>query len=193
MKKRVAISSLPKHETNPFIEKALINVEEKKVTKKRFVKGTRGIEQAIVNRDGEVTGETAFLQYVEVDEEKFAKLYISQFASFFDLTKPAIRVFGYILTQLIPNKDYIYIELGGAMKYTGYKNKNSIIEGLTALCRVGIIARSDMHLRYFINPLVVFNGNRVTFAKTYVKRRTKKNKKEEDKNQMILPFSEDFE
>lgn len=181
--KRLAISSLPKHYQNPFVDGAIEQINENVIRKKRFVKGTRGVEQTIVNRDGEITGHTAFLQLVEVDEDKFAKLYISQFAAFFELSKPAIRVFGYVLTQLIPNKDFVYVILEDVMEYTGYKSKNSIIEGLTLLCQAGILARSNTYLKYFINPLVVFNGDRVTFAKTYVRKHKNKGI---DKSQLSL-------
>jgi|ASRO01.1.fsa_nt_gi hypothetical protein len=184
--KRLDLKSLPKHVNNPFVENAIKRVEENTVSKKRFLKGSKGVEQTIINRDGEITGHTAFLQQVEVDEDKFAKLYLSQFSAFFDLTKPAIRVFGYIMTQLIPNKDHVFIVLDDATKYTSYKTKNSVIEGLTRLCEVGILARTTTSFKYFINPLVFFNGNRVTFAKTYVRKRKKKI--EEDKLQGKMPF-----
>ena len=42
--------------------------------------------------------------------------------------------------------------------------------GFASLVKAGIIARSEMPNMYFINPLIVFNGNRITFAKTYIKK-----------------------
>ena len=169
------IKDLPKYKENPFVESAIQKVEENTVSKKRFIKGTKGVEQVIVNSDGEITGSTAFLQMVEVDEDKFAKLYLSQFAAFWDLSKPAIRVFGYIITCcLIPNKDIFYVDQKEAMEYTGYSSERYILTGLSVLCEHGIIARSNNSYKYFINPLVVFNGNRVTFAKTYVRKKSLK-------------------
>lgn len=180
------IKDLPKYTENPFVEKAIEQVDENTVQKKRFIKGTKGIEQTIINSDGEVTGQTAFLQQIEVDEDKFAKLYLSQFASFWDLSKPAIRVFGYIITNcLIPNKDIFYVDKEEALQYTGYSSERYILTGLSVLCEHGIIARSTNSYKYFINPLVVFNGNRITFAKTYVKKRRTK---EKDPNQREIDW-----
>jgi hypothetical protein len=70
------------------------------------------------------------------------------------------------------------------LSYTRYTHANSVLSGLAVLVECGIIARSDSHFKYFINPLVVFNGDRVTFAKTYVKR--KKDKEKTDRSQLDL-------
>ncbi len=177
---------------NPFLASAIEKIEENTISKKRFIKGSKGVQQTIINNNGEITGETAFLQHIEVDEEKFAKLYLSQFTAFWDLNKASMRVFGYLLSILQPKQDTVYFNMKRALEYTRYSSSKYVISGLSDLCKHGIIARSDTPYLYFINPLVFFNGDRVTFAKTYV-RKKKYNKKTEDKNQMILPFSEDFE
>ena len=67
------------------------------------------------------------------------------------------------------------------MTYTEYKTKESVYQGLAQLLKAEIIARGPSDSFYFINPLVAFNGNRVTYAKTYVKK-----KKEKDPNQTNL-------
>jgi hypothetical protein len=185
------IKELPKYQHNPFLENAIQKVEENTVSKRRFIKGGKGVEQSIVNDHGEITGTTAFLQQIEVDEDKFAKLYLSQFSAFWDLSKPAIKVFGHIITNcLIPNKDEFYFNMDEALEYTRYTSNRYILTGLASLCEHDIIARSNMAYKYFINPLVVFNGNRVTFAKTYIR---KKKKTIEDKNQMSIPGFEGSE
>lgn len=182
------ISNAPVFEENPFIEKAIEQIEENTSTKKRFLRGSKGVESmSIVDSGGTVRGFQAFMQFVEVDEDKFAKLYISQFAAFWELDKAAIRVFGYILNNLVPNKDIVYVDIDEALKYTGYNAKKTIFAGLATLVSLGVIARSTNHMKYFINPLMFFNGDRVTFAKTYIKKRKGKI---EDKNQLSISFSE---
>jgi len=44
---------------------------------------------------------------------------------------------------------------------------------LTSLLNNDIIARGKTDYRYYINPMIAFNGNRITFAKTYVKKQKK--------------------
>lgn len=180
------IGNHPKHQENPFIEKAIDEIEFKKKTQVVH-SGNRSVIQHIVNDNGEPSGHTAFLRYVEVDDEQFAKVFLSQFAAFWDLTKPAIRVFGYILNQLKPDSDRFIFKMPEALKYTKYSTEASVFSGLSNLIECGMIARSTYDFEYFINPLVVFNGSRVTFAKTYVRK-----KKNEDPNQYKL-FRNDME
>ena len=71
--------------------------------------------------------------------------------------------------------------------YKIFKQK-PIYEGLAGLINAKIIARGYNEYTYFINPLVAFNGDRVSYVKTYVKKR-----KPEDKNQLSLSFSESKE
>ena len=57
------------------------------------------------------------------------------------------------------------------LSYIGYKTKKPIYEGLANLLAAEIIARGRADNLYFINPLITFNGNRVTCAKSYIKRK----------------------
>ncbi|GAA4461113.1 hypothetical protein GCM10023189_36440 [Nibrella saemangeumensis] len=181
------ITDLPAHDENPFIDKAVKDV--KIIQRQQIIHPKNRDEiQMITSSDGEVTGYSAFMRYIEVDEEKFAKLYISQLTAFWELNKQAMRVFSYILTVIKPKQDTFLFEMDECLKYTGYASEQSVFLGLTALIEAGIIARSNRHYKYFINPLVVFNGDRVAFTKMYVKK-----KKEKDKgspNQLDLFQSE---
>jgi hypothetical protein len=165
---------------NPFVERAIEDI--KIVQKTQLIRPQNGKEiQLIVNSgSGEIAGHTAFMRYVEVDEEQFAKVYLSQFAAFWELTRPAIRTFGYILTRLKPKEDFFYFDMEDCMTYTKYTHRNNILTGLACLIECGIIARSSKSYKYFINPLVVFNGNRVSFAKTYIKKKKEANKAQLD-------------
>lgn len=176
------VRDFEEYHENPFIEKA---IDEIKVVKKTQVLRTENKAeiQMIVNGDGEVEGYSAFMRFIEVDEERFAKIYLNQFGAFWDLSKPAIRVFGYIISILKPKQDSFIFDMDACLEYTKYSTEKSVFEGLSALISGGIIARSNKHYKYFINPLVVFNGNRVTFAKTYIKK-----KKDSLKGQMTLPL-----
>lgn len=177
------LTTFEEHQDNPFVEKAIEDIRVIKRTKTIRPKG-RGEIQMIINDNGEVTGHSAFMQFIEVDEEKFAKLYLSQLSAIWELSKPAIKVFSYILTQLRPKEDIFFFDMDHCLSYTKYNGANSVFSGLSELIGAGIIARTKHHYKYFINPLVVFNGERVTFAKTYIKKKTKIL----DPNQLELEF-----
>lgn len=179
------ISDFEQHRDNPFVEQAISEITP---VRKMIMTSPDdpSAKKAIVNYDtGEVEGHTAFMKYIEVDEQKFAKLYLSQFVNFWDLGKPALRVFGYIFSNIKPNSDRFTFRLDQCLEYTGYKGAHSVFRGLADLIKHGIIARSRYADEYFINPLIAFNGSRVTFAKTYVKKKRAK-KQREDENQMDL-------
>lgn len=177
------LASYDKHEKNPFVERAIEEVNGHIVKKYKTASKTdqRATLQAIDPKTGEFIGHTTFVRQIEVDEDKFTKIYLSQFSAFFDLKTQGVRVFGYIMTKLIPGHDTFQFFLKEALKYTGYKTKESIYQGLAQLVAAEIIARTEHDVIYFINPLVAFNGNRVTYAKTYVKK-----KKEKDPDQLNM-------
>jgi hypothetical protein len=109
------------------------------------------------------------------------------------LNRPSIKVFGYILDKcLLPNRDDFFITYEEAQQYTGYQSLNVIRTGLSGLVENSIIARSTSPYRYFLNPLVVFNGDRVSFAETYIrKRKPKIDKKSSEYNLKINFETED--
>jgi intergrase/recombinase len=157
---------------NPFIEKAINEINDNIVKKYKNATGTdkKAILQAFDPKTGEMLGHTTFVRQIEVDEDQFTKVYLSQFHSFFDLGTQGIRVFGYIMSKLIIGQDMFIFILNDVMEYTKYTSKSSVFIGIGQLLKAEIIARGPSDSLYYINPLVIFNGNRVTYARTYVKK-----------------------
>ncbi|WP_373747986.1 replication/maintenance protein RepL, partial [Kaistella sp.] len=183
-----ALTNFEFNKENPFLKQALevINQNVAKKYKTATKTSEKAILQAFDPNTGDMLGHTQFIRQIEVDEEQFAKLYLSRFSAFFDLKPQAIKVFGYILNQLIPNKDEFVFILEDCLEYTEYKSENSVRIGLTNLLENQMIARGKTEFLYFINPMVVFNGNRITFAESYVKR--KKKPEVENPDQLKLDF-----
>ena len=71
-----------------------------------------------------------------------------------------------------------------------YKSDKAIYKGLAELVQSEIIARGPNEYNWFINPLIVFNGDRVSFTKTYVRKKTlaaqKKKKQRNDSYHLVL-------
>lgn len=180
------IRKFNKNYENPFLKQALEQISNNVVKKYRSATktGQSAVLQAIDPNTGEFVGHTQFIRQIEVDEEQFTKVYLSQFSAFWNLNTQAIRVFGYIMTKLIPKQDMFIFLLEECLDYTGYKNHRSIHQGISSLLQSEIIARGPADNLYFINPMVAFNGDRVTFAQTYVK----KQKSKIPQNQSSLDF-----
>ena len=165
------ITDFEKNRENPFLKEAVQQIQSGIVKKYKNTSGTsRGAILQAVNSEGELVGHTSFIRQIEVDEQQFTKIYLSQFSAFFELNSQSIKVFGYIMTKLMPKQDFFIFDLEECLEYTGYKSGQSVYNGLSGLIGSSIIARGKKDYLYFINPMVFFNGDRVTFAKTYVKK-----------------------
>jgi hypothetical protein len=88
------------------------------------------------------------------------------------------------MTKLMPKQDIFNFFMDECLEYTNYNSEKSVYIGLASLLENKIIARGRNDTMYFINPMVAFNGDRVTFAKTYVKKQ--EGKKKSDPNQINL-------
>lgn len=167
----LSLSDAPKFDVNPFLVEAIPIVEEKTVYKMKC--GTRTDEKGIVTTLDNNTGEvfqTSFLRRMEVDEDRFAKVYLENVALMHELNTPGIRVFSYFIKTAKPNSAEVIFRLEDCMEYCKYKSKATIYKGLAELINAQIIARGWADNIYFINPLVFFNGNRVVFATEYIRR-----------------------
>lgn len=192
-KKALSVVDFEKNKENPFLKEAVEQIQQNIVKKYRNASGTSqtAILQA-VDSDGQVLGHTSFIRQIEVDEEQFTKIYLSQFSAFWELKTQAIRVFGYIMTKLVPKQDMFYFFIDECMEYTQYKSEKSIYIGLASLLDCNIIARGRADSLYYINPMIAFNGDRVTFAKTYVKK-TKGNQIKDPNQLDLLDQIKEFE
>ena len=76
------------------------------------------------------------------------------------------------------------------MEYTKYKSEKAIYKGLAELVAAEVIARGPADNLWFINPLIVFNGDRASYTREIIKKKRTQPKKEEDKNQLSIGFEE---
>lgn len=162
------LSDFEMNRENPFAKQALVNIGNALITKP--VKGTNKDEAAIlkgIDQNGEILGDTVFIRNKTVDSEGFAKFFLSGFKAFYELKPASIKVFSFILSQLKPNQDEFLFFIDDCREATGY-SQASIFRALGELCSAEIIARGRSELQYYVNPMVCFNGDRVTFATTYI-------------------------
>ncbi|MCI1189866.1 RepA protein [Hymenobacter sp. DH14] len=170
------LTDYPSNRENPFLEKA---VAEMKVSVKRqsIKPRNRGAETSLVLVDdlGEEHGEAIFVRQVEVDEAGFTKIFREGLARFSGLSMRGTKVWLYICDQLKPGSTSVHFMHSQCLEHTGYKSRSNVMSGLAELLEASIIARSEESSLYFINPMVMFNGNRITFAKSYVRKQITKN------------------
>ena len=158
---------------NPFCFETELKIE----TRKRNLTVSRGAE-LIERKD---TSKTYFANIVhtqDVDKEEFIKLYTSQIKAYFDLTKTAYKVFFIFLRiyQDAIGKDHFYLSCKKAMslaeKIDHFILSESIFyRGIKELIEKRIIAKTNEKNWYFINPAIVFNGDRARFVSEIIKKK----------------------
>ena len=156
------------NKSNPFAKQAIVNIGEALVS--RSVKTANKDEAALlkaVDNQGQLLGNTVFIRTRVVDSETFAKVYKQGFQAFADLKPSTLSVFQFIIQCLRPDRDDFFFFVEDAMESTGY-SKMTIYRALGELCNKNIIARGRTEEQYYINPMYVFNGDRVTFAQTWI-------------------------
>ncbi|WP_261847936.1 hypothetical protein [Pectobacterium araliae] len=158
---------------NPFCFETELKIE----TRKKNIIVSRGTE-LIERKD---TSKSYFANIVhtqEVDKEEFIKLYTSQIKAYFDLTKTAYKVFFIFLRiyQDAIGKDHFYLSCKKAMslaeKIDHFVLSESIFyRGIKELIEKCIIAKTNEKNWYFINPAIVFNGDRARFVSEIIKKK----------------------
>ena|SRR5665647_894135 len=139
------------------------------VFKERTVKvGTS--RELVDTTTGELSNVNAIYQKKIVDSERFAKIYLDGLAQTFGLSKTALRVFQVILRSCEKDTDQIYLNFTAASKIDESMIERTYHRGLLELLKAGFIAYSDLSNKFWINPHLFFNGDRVRFITEYVKR-----------------------
>ena len=164
MEKRITrLTSSLKYETNPFIEDGILKIDK---GKKTIIAG--GTKDVMVNsQTGEITGMALLHRVKVIDKNQFVKIYIDEVKSLFDLSKTGIRAFNYILTCMRMNEGQIYLNIHELVKYAEWSNTTQAYKGLGELIANKIIAPSVQPNIWFINPNVIFNGDRIAFIREF--------------------------
>lgn len=177
----VKVRGAVRHTKNPFAE-GLLTIKKGKST---IISGNT--KKVLVDTNtGEIEGVALLHRYKTVDREQFVKLFVAEVSSLFDLSKSGLKVFGYILHIIPVNKDEIFIHMPDLVTYCGWTQYNTAYKGLGELMANKIIAMSAKHGHWFINPNILFNGDRIAFIKEYSIKHAKQEKTQ------LNAFNEDF-
>lgn len=150
---------------NPFIDETMIHIE--KGTKTIMVTN-REHDLLVDSSTGSVKGVTMLAVHKKVDKAQFMKVFYEGFRRLYDLSKSAIRVFGFIVETMkdSPNKDTFLIDFELCKSETRYSRK-TINSGIAELIGNGFIARGPNPYIYYVNPTIFFNGDRLVLMESY--------------------------
>ena len=159
-----------RYESNPFMQNLTKQVLKKTniQTRKTEIRSLKAENKALVmGFSGEIDESAAlYVQHNAVEKKQFVKLFGAGIALMNDLDKSSTKLFIEILTYVQNNKgtDLIFINQSktSLSRPTFYKAINQLIEKK-------LIALGEAPGMYWLNPIFLWNGNRLRFVQEFVK------------------------
>ncbi|EFN8977098.1 replication protein, partial [Escherichia coli] len=139
---------------------------------------------ALVNENtGEHVGNGGFFQAMEVDKTQFVKLYVDGVSAIEGLSSSGKKVFKILYLAIRDNKDTDTILMSYDIVDQDIVkiSRTTYFKGMKELADKKFIAETMVQNYYFINPDYMFNGDRLTFMKTYYLSSSNSNKPSNNK------------
>jgi hypothetical protein len=101
------------------------------------------------------------------DKKEFIKVFRESIKTILQLSATAQKILWYIMDSLPINKNVVVITNDACMDACGFKNRKSVRDGIIELLDKNILTRSSVKYKYWVNPIVMFNGDRIEFIREY--------------------------
>ena len=98
-----------------------------------------------------------------VDKASYTKLFKGGTTTLLAMSEPATRMLYYIIENMVVHKDEVCILQEDYLRYAGYKAKSRLTyyRAVEGLLKANVIARrTGMSSCYWVNPNILFNGDR---------------------------------
>ena len=158
-----------KHTKNPFLPDTVQNTKGGV----RKIAGSQKDRMMVVSEStGEMlAGGVGFWQFQEVDKTQFLKIYINGVKAITELSSAGAKVFEILYRELQEHKDkdQVYLSYKTIDQEITPISRDTFNRGMTNLIEKKFIAESQIQSLYFINPDFIFNGDRLSLVKTFIK------------------------
>lgn len=162
---------LTKYKENPFLMEASHNTKGGV----RKIEGRTEDRLMVVSEDtGERLGGAGFFKFEEVDKTQFIKLYVNGVKAITELSSAGTKVFEVLYREVQNNKDNDKVFLAFDLVDQNLVKiaRATFYRGMRELINKNFIAETTVVNCYYINPDYIFNGDRLSFVKSYVKKST---------------------
>lgn len=158
-----AIQDFPMADISPY--EGSLNKRLNECTKQRVL-GFGNARVELERYQKNVAARLALTQ--KVDRETFIKVFRESLQYIAKLSRTAQAVLWYVMNNLPKDKGYVIIDNSTVMDYCAFKTRKSVRDAVIELLEKNILTKSTVHKKYWVNPLVMFNGNRITYSKEYI-------------------------
>lgn len=163
------LSKLSKYDSNPYIKGVLTFIKDKN-TKVATYKVPDPNNLLLDVPTGELKPVYNVIHTKnKVDVQQYNKLYVTGISKLFDLTKPEQKVLKYIFSKLEKDKDWIYFSIKDCKQDCEYTSNQIVHLAISGLIKKEIIARTLESHKLWINPTIMFNGDRMIVINEYIK------------------------
>ena len=158
------IRKFEEYDKNPFVSDMVNHVTLN--SKDKVAKWTTRTGTFITENDGKENDVYIGIRK-RVDSESYTKIYKNTLHDMLGFSEGCLRLIVYIAEKLEKESLQIDFYIEDCMAVTGL-GMTTIYRGLTELLKKDVIARkSQRSYIYFINPIVLFNGNRLNVLRQY--------------------------
>lgn len=103
-----------------------------------------------------------------VDKATFIKVFKDSIKTIMQLSTTAQKILWYVMDNIPQNKPFVFIDYADCMDRCGFKTPKSVRDGIIELLNKELLLRSTVLKKYWVNPMVLFNGNRIVFINEYI-------------------------
>jgi len=160
----VGLRSAPSYKENPFIAGSLVQVKGRK---KNYSVASDAM--TLTDKQGVVQGVVQHSITRIIDDSLFVKVFADGIAGIYDLSKPGSKVFRFLFdeVQKNPNQDRMYLYFMDALEEPYCIPKTAFFKGMSELLTKGFLAKSANPNMFFLNPAMMWNGDRFRFVQEY--------------------------
>ena len=162
------IKDIPYNSSNPFtkevIEVALENTVKGRVKRRERVINI-GVKPEV--EELEINPGIYFKETEFVDRASYTKVYHNYLKLSMGIGESAAKLYELIPRMIPKDADEIYIDAGTACHYLDC-SKRTYHRAMRELLKARLLMKGTRINRYFIHPLLMFNGDRVTYIKNWI-------------------------
>ena len=158
------VRSAPAHKENPFLGGSLAKVKGRK---KNYTVASGAM--TLTDKTGAVQGAVQHTITRIVDDTQFVKVFSDGVAGMYDLGRPGTKVFRFLFdeVQKNPNQDRMHLYFMDALEDPWCIPKTTFFKGMAELLEKGFLAKSSNPNMFFLNPSMMWNGDRFRFVQEY--------------------------
>lgn len=158
------VRGAPAHKENPFLRGSLVAVKGRK---KNYTVASGAM--TLTDKTGVVQGTVQHTITKVIDDTLFVKVFSDGVAGMYDLGRPGAKVFRFLFdeVQKNPNQDRMYLYFMDALEDPWCIPKTTFFKGMAELLDKGFLAKSANPNMFFLNPSMMWNGDRFRFVQEY--------------------------